>query len=310
VKRGFVILALAVGVAALALGLSFRGEKLPLPSPGDWALPSAHPPADMTLSTLPTGAMPSVAAFAFRGGGFGDARDFAMTAILVHHPRGDLLFDTGFGRGVDRHARAMPWLMKVLSSYRKATPAADQLATAGYDPARLAGVVLTHAHWDHVSGLPDMPGVPVWVVASERAFLEARSPSLARDLGALAYRIYAFDGGPYLGFAKSLDVWGDGSVVLVPAPGHTPGSVVAFVTLPSGARYALLGDLVWLREGVEIPAERPWLTRVLVDDDPGAVRENIEHVAAIHARFPEIRLIPAHDARALGELPRFPAVAH
>ncbi len=104
-------------------------------------------------------------------------------------------------------------------------------------------------------------------------------------------------------------MWGDGSVVLVPAPGHTPGSIVAFITLPSGPRYALLGDLVWQREGIEIPAERPRLTRWLVDEDSAAVRACIERVAGIHARFPEIRLVPAHDARALASVPAFPAVA-
>jgi N-acyl homoserine lactone hydrolase len=309
--RALAVLALALAAAAAALALSFRAERLPVSPLAAEALPRADPPTGMTLSALPTGAMPSVAAFAFRGGGFGDPRDYCMTPILVHHPKGDLLFDTGFGRDVDRHASYMPWLMNALSSYRKATPVADQLATAGYDARRLAGVVLTHAHWDHVSGLPDLPGVPVWVDEAELAFIRsgARMSDLARSFGDLPYRVYAFEGGPYLGFPRSHDVWGDGSIVLVPAPGHTPGSIVAFVTLPSGTRYALLGDLVWLVEGVERPAERPWLTRALVDEDAAGVRENIQRVAAIQARFPAIRLLPAHDARAMGALPVFPGAA-
>jgi len=310
-KKAFAVLVLAVAVAASALALTFRAEWLPVSPLVEAALPKAQPPAEMTLSALPTGVMPSVAAFAFRGGGFGDARDFSMTAILVHHPKGDLLFDTGFGRDVDRHAIAMPWLMRMTTRYRKATPVADQLAAAGYDLRRLAGVVLTHAHWDHVSGLPDLPGVPVWIGAAEQAFIRGGSSlsALARSFGKLPYRIYEFEGGPYLGFPRSHDVWGDGSIVLVPAPGHTPGSIVAFVTLPSETRYALLGDLVWQSEGVDRPAERPWLMRALADEDPAAVRENIQRVAAIQARFTGFRFLPAHDARAMGALPTYPRVA-
>ncbi len=185
----------------------------------------------------------------------------------------------------------------------------DQLRAGRYDLARLSGIVITHAHWDHVSGVPDFPGVPVWMNAAERGFVEggAAMGSLMRSFGGKDVREYVWDGGPYLGFARSHDWYGDGSVVLVPAPGHTPGSTVVFVALPSGARYAFLGDLVWQREGIEIPAERPWLSRMLVDADAAAVRRGVSHLAAIHVRFPAVVLVPAHDARAAAELPIFPA---
>jgi glyoxylase-like metal-dependent hydrolase (beta-lactamase superfamily II) len=169
--------------------------------------------------------------------------------------------------------------------------------------------LLTHAHWDHVSGLPDLAGVPVWMSPEERQFVASGGPmgALFRSFTGLTVREYAWDGGPYLGFPRSHDVWSDGSIVLVPAPGHTQGSIVAFVTLPSGSRFAFVGDLVWQREGIEIPAERPWASRELVDEDPAAVRENIARMARVHAQFPAITIVPAHDARVWAELPAFPA---
>jgi glyoxylase-like metal-dependent hydrolase (beta-lactamase superfamily II) len=307
---------LAVGAVffagVVALAITFMPEKLQVPALADSALPKASPPDGMTMSVLPTGFMHSKAGFSFRGGSIREARDFGMAPVLVRHPKGDLLFDTGFGRDVDEHAKRLPWLMRANTTYTKGKPAADRLAQSGYDVKKLSGLVLSHAHWDHVSGVPDFPGVPVWVTGAERAFIGGSSDSsaIARSFTSTKYSIYDFEGGPYLGFPKSHDVWGDGSIVIVPAPGHTPGSVVVFVTLPSGKRFALLGDLVWQSEGVEIPAERPWLLQHLVDVDPAAVRENIGRVAAIHARFPEVRMFPAHDVRVAAAIPVFPDAMH
>lgn len=294
---------------AVVLAWSFTPATLSVSPLQEDNLPNATPPAGMSLSSLPTGTMKSRAALAYRGGRFADEREFSMTAVLVRHPRGDLLFDTGFGRHLDQHLAMQRALARATTTFSKGIPAADQLSARGFDIGKLAGVVLTHAHWDHVSGLDSLPGVPVWVNAAERDFIDdgGDMTSVARSIGKLDFKLYRFSDKPYLGFTQSLDVWGDGSIVLVPAAGHTPGSVIAFIALPSGARYALLGDLVWQTEGIDLPAERPWITRVLVDVDAQAVRQNIEHVAAIHRRFPQIGMIPAHDARAMSALPVFPA---
>lgn len=307
-RKLLALLAATLLLGLAALGLTFTPARLPVAAAPVGAWPAAHPPPGMTLSVLQTGAMHSKAAFAYRGGSFTEARDFAMPAVLVRHPSGDLLIDTGFGRDVAVHARGLPWLMRVTTSTTAAVPAAEQLRRAGYDPGRLGGILVTHAHWDHVSGVPDF-AAPVWMNGEERRFVESDAPmaSLMRSFGGARVRAYAWDGGPFLGFPRSHDWYGDGSVLLVPAPGHTPGSIIAFVTLPSGTRYAFVGDLVWQREGLEIPAERPWLSRRLVDEDEAALRAAISHVAALRVRFPELVIVPTHDARAAAELPQFPA---
>lgn len=301
--------ALALDAAVGALLLSFCGAPLPPAAPYVGDLPPATPPPTLAVYQLPTGVNHRTAAFAYRGGGFGDRRDFALAAALIVHPRGDLLIDTGFGRDLARQLALMPWRFRIVTDYETATPAVDQLIAAGRDPARLAGVLLTHAHWDHVSGVADLPGVPVLVPTAERAFIDDGGwiTAVARTIPAARLAVYDFEGGPYLGFPRSHDVYGDGAIVVVPAPGHTPGSVIVFVALPDGRRLAFVGDLVWQREGITLREERPWLMRRQADVDAAAVRAGIRHMAALAARFPALVLIPAHDQRGFAALPRLPA---
>ncbi len=299
------LLAMLVVAGLLLLGYSFVPVALPTGEAVSFTRPDARPPAGMRLSVLHTGKMFSNAGFAYRGGNLLEPRVFGMAGILVQHPKGNLLFDAGFGSRLEEHFKTTPTLMQLLSKYETEQTAAEQLRAAGIEPASLLGVVLTHAHWDHVSGLEDLSGVPVWVTREERDFIRSGNPdsALARSFGALHYKIYEFTGGPYLGFASSLDVFDDGSVVLVPVPGHTPGSIIAFVTLPDGERYALVGDLVWQREGIEIPAERPWLSADMVDNDKMAVRRWIVHMHHLSQQFPDMVIVPAHDRRVQETLP-------
>lgn len=94
-----------------------------------------------------------------------------------------------------------------------------------------------------MSGL-DSLDAPVWVAPGERAYAAAAKDDRVFSLVTTGHELheYTFDGPAHLGFGASHDVHGDGSVVIVPAAGHTPGSVVIFVTLPGGRRLAFLGD--------------------------------------------------------------------
>jgi N-acyl homoserine lactone hydrolase len=296
------VLALLVGFVAWSLTPS----RLHVRPSANFEAPRAEPPEGMSIAALVSGEVRNRAMFAYRGGYFRDVRSFPMGGILVRHPGGSLLFDTGFGSRVDAHVAGMNFIARSLNEYTKGTPIAAQLKAAGVAPESLKAVVLTHAHWDHISGADDFRSVPIWLPSEELAFIKSGSgrTEFARNLGKLNYVPFDFPDGPYLGFERSRDVFGDGCVVIVPAPGHTPGSIIAFLSLPGGTRYALVGDLVWQKEGIEFPAERPWPMRLLVDEDATAVRETILHVQQIARRFPAMVIVPAHDARVWASLPK------
>ena len=308
-KKILLLLSVMLVLGFTALALTFTPHTLPVPDNFTIAIPDARPPPGMTLSAIHAGKMFSPAAMAYRGGSFGDERVFSMGGVLVQHPRGMLLFDAGFGSKVDEHFLTTPRLMQLTSRYEKQPTVAEQLKAAGIASDELMGVVLTHAHWDHISGVEELRGVPIWITQPELDFVKSgnQATALARQLDLPDYKTYDFPGGAYLGFDASFDVFGDGSVVIVPAFAHTPGSIIAFINLPSGARYAMVGDLVWQSEGVDLPAEKPWLASRLVDSDRDATRALIVHMHQLQKAVPQLVIVPAHDSRVWEKLPRLPA---
>ncbi len=116
---------------------------------------------------LPTGTYETRAAFAVRGGSLRDKRHFAATAILVEHPKGYLLIDAGFGSDVAAHVATLPRFVR--APFEVTETVNEQLDASGYDRSRLLGVLVTHSHWDHVSGIGDLQ-VPIWINSGEREY--------------------------------------------------------------------------------------------------------------------------------------------
>jgi N-acyl homoserine lactone hydrolase len=265
---------------------------------------------EVTLSLIKCGKMMSKQVFVYRGGSWSENYDSGMAAVLVHHAKATFLFDTGFGANVDEHIKTIPSLMQALTKYDKETSAAAQLREHGVDPASIKMAIISHSHWDHISGLEDFPQAEAWFSSEEADYIQTLpARELVKQMGdKLKLHTFELSGPPYENFDRSLDLFEDGSIVLVPLPGHTPGSIGMFANLRSGKRLFFIGDLTWAIEGVQLPAERPWMSRKLVDRDEEGVRRSIVKVYELMKRYPQMMVVPAHDRRIHDKIANFPDI--
>jgi glyoxylase-like metal-dependent hydrolase (beta-lactamase superfamily II) len=99
---------------------------------------------------------------------------------------------------------------------------------------------------------------------------------------------------PYEIFDRHADLFGDGSVVVVPLPGHTPGSVGVFVTLPDGRRVFHVGDAVNDRVQIEdLSGRKPSMRRT--DTDRTRAERTVATLHALAEQAPDIEFLPAHE---------------
>ena len=231
----------------------------------------------------------------------------SVSGLVIKHPRGTLMIDSGDSSHLRAEIAELSgtfdrWYMNQLpGSMPIIATAPEALRAIGVDPVSLTGVVLSHAHVDHAGGLVDLPGVPALLSPEELAFVEATPtrgdfhvlPAHAR---ALAGRMKAieFKPVPYEVFEQSADLFGDGSVVVVPMPGHTPGSVGVFVNQSPSMRILHIGDTTMVKEGFERPAAKGWLVSLL-DNNRAGVSEQLQLLKQLHEQVPDLIIMPAHD---------------
>lgn len=185
-----------------------------------------------------------------------------VPCFLIEHPRGLVLFDTG----IIMEASEDP-----LSVYSPQTLAFNNLAYSpeqrvdrqiealGFSVTDVTHVVVSHLHDDHTGGLKLFPHADIYIGAGELPHAYWPHPP-QRNL--FRYR----DIDPTRGFnwhelADDHDLFGDGSIVVLRLPGHTPGSSGLLVRLPS-RNLILTGDAVHLRAAIEktMPMGGDWNT--------------------------------------------------
>jgi glyoxylase-like metal-dependent hydrolase (beta-lactamase superfamily II) len=242
-----------------------------------------------------------------------------MTAgsILVRHPAGDLLIDAGNSSHFPQDVSIYPfWLRLKLRSLagqlNPEVPLPEMLRRVGEDPAKLRWAILSHVHLDHAGGLMDLPRLPVLMTREELLFAND-SAAQAKGYVLAAYTkllpnpgapTLQFDAKPYETFDESADLYHDGSVVVVPLRGHTPGSVGIFVNLSPARRFFYVGDSVDDERGFEERVAKTLLLRDS-DNDPVLANQIVSKLSQLHQAVPALAIIPAHGRSAYKKF--FPA---
>jgi len=221
--------------------------------------------------------------------------DMSVAAYLVVHPRGTLLWDSGvipddlIKPGGTTEARAT--VFKTLKS---------QLAEIGYQPSDITYLALSHNHYDHSANSNQFAGSTWLVQRKERdAMFPATPPQNPNPNNA---RFSALKDSKTVVLDGDHDVFGDGSVMIISTPGHTPGHQSLLVTLPKTGPVLLSGDLY------HYPSER-----TLKDFTPfgnlGDPQTEAASKAKVEALLKEKKaeLWIQHDILAFGKLKKSPA---
>ena len=211
----------------------------------------------------------------------------ARTAFQVMFADGHLMVDAGmdqqvhrfFGRGVDE-----PYDAQAAGQVERAVAAATL-------------IVVTHEHGDHVAGVIHSPRAAalaaktILTKTQVQTLLTAPQMPEIKLTDEMAARYVVVDYEKYYPLAAG--------VVLVKAPGHTPGSQMVYVALESGVEYLLIGDAAWHMDGVRLMKgkDAPWIT-----EDQNAVMSQLTWLNELSRAEPRLVIVASHDDEAIADL--------
>jgi glyoxylase-like metal-dependent hydrolase (beta-lactamase superfamily II) len=226
--------------------------------------------------------------------GEGQSPVLVDVCYLIRHPRGTMLWDLGLGDDLAEKPGGTVDERGVHLQVER--PMLDQLAEIGIGPGQIDYLAFSHVHFDHTGNANRFP-MATWIVNRRELAWGTATPtpfgvnpaswSLVRSV-----KTEIIDG--------DHDVFGDGSVRILAAPGHTPGHQVLLVSFPQGGAVLLGGDLYQTRDNVRtkhVPAVNVSREETL------SSFERIDRVLA------ETRatLVVQHAPEDLAGLPKFPS---
>jgi N-acyl homoserine lactone hydrolase len=167
-----------------------------------------------------------------------------VRCYLVEHPSGRLLWDTGLA---EEPLRGNPMGRGGLWAKLIAAPLVPWLGTFGITPQDITYLGLSHLHVDHAGNANLFAASTVLLGRRDRA--HAFGPDVQPP-----YRMYWPEDYAALHKSRTIlvdethDVFGDGTVVIAAAPGHTPGHQVLVLRLPEQEPLILVGDVFYAPE--------------------------------------------------------------
>lgn len=151
-------------------------------------------------------------------------------------------------------------------------------------------IVVTHEHGDHIGGLLVQPDLKTLLAAAK--LNKEQVDNLKNSVP--DYPSASFKNYQPVSYEKYLAV--APGVVLIRAPGHTPGSQLVYVRTQDGNEFLFLGDVAWHMRNIDIVRERARLITLLIGEDRDAVLAELAALNALQKSEPKLHIVPGHNA--------------